>query len=615
MRRTAKVRRTTLKLGTAVGLVACAALLCFATLPAAVHAAAATPYISVAPTKGPVGSNMIITGTGLPASEPITLNWITSNTTWAVGLNIPQGDTNVPEVNGVNSVPWTYKIASTSTNSSGDFTATVKVPTDDNGQKVIQVVGAGFNSTQAEAVFVVEPHFTFSPTSGPPGTPITVTATGLGNRLYAAEYHVLWDNSYIGYMTGVTTHGNGNFTFYATGAPGLHAVTIYNGYPGPAFMNSQQAPASVQITSYDPPLIPFHGNFTVTSTTSAVMPAGQGLNAGAVFSLLALGVTLTAVASTPILARPGLRRGLGRTSAVAIVIVAIALAGFAVALIHAPATSTNTVTDTATIDQTATNTLTVTSTLLSTTTVSATGTGSPGWDPSTPASVTLRPVTTITPTEATTGPRITVTPDVATVGTLVNVTGVGFAAGAALPLTWSTHVGSHVTGFSSSTKSLKNVTANSAGAFSFMMHLPADLEGIHNIYTTGSTDTQANGTVYIERVASISANSGPIGSKVVITLMGTGWDYQDNMVAVDYDNSYIGYGCGFNENGNITITLTVYGAPGFHTIDLWPSFYLGPPAGDTIAIFRYPMLTPYDGPEGIPAFHFAYFITGNSTTA
>lgn len=598
-----------MKFGASAVLVACASLLFFFpfTTPT-VHAATTGIYMAVSPTKGPVGSGMIVTGTGFPPDETISLNWVTTNTTWAVGLDPSEADTNVPEVTGLNTLTWTYKIATLETNSSGAFSQSLKVPTDDNGQKTIEAVGAGFNSSQAQTVFVVEPHFTFSPTSGPVGTPITVTATGLGNRLYAMEYHVLWDNGYIGYMTGVTTHGNGNFTFYATGTPGVHYVTIYNGYPGPAFMNSQQAPASVSITSYDPPLIPFHGTFTITSPTTTTT-SSQGLDAGSIFALLGIGMTMSALISAPVLAtRSHVRRGIGRLSVV-VVVGALALASVAmIAMVStsgssgSAAASTITSTVTSTVTQTATSTITTTPA-----TPAATGAGY------VPQDIVLRPITTITTIEATTGPRITVTPDVATVGTKVNVTGQGFTPGEAIPLTWTTHVGSHVTGFSSSTRSLRNVTANSAGAFSFTMITPADLEGIHNIVMPTSTDTQANGTIYIERVASISSQEGPAGSTITIKLMGTGWDYQDNIVAVDYDNSFIGYGCGFNENGNITLNITAYGGPGFHSIDLWPSLYLGPPAGVTPAIYRYPNVTPFDGPEGIPAFHFSYYITSNST--
>jgi len=100
-------------------------------------------------------------------------------------------------------------------------------------------------------------------------------------------------------------------------------------------------------------------------------------------------------------------------------------------------------------------------------------------------------------------------------------------------------------------------------------------------------------------------------------MTGLGWTYQDNIATVDYDNSVMGYVCGFNTNGNITLHLPVTGAPGYHTIDLYPSNYLGPsaPNASSIAIYRYPILTPYDGPSQVPEFHFSFLITGTITTA
>ena len=36
------------------------------------------------------------------------------------------------------------------------------------------------------------------------------------------------------------------------------------------------------------------------------------------------------------------------------------------------------------------------------------------------------------------------------------------------------------------------------------------------------------------------------GQKFTVHLKGLGWTQLDNTIAVDYDNSYVGYGCGFN---------------------------------------------------------------------
>ncbi len=58
-----------------------------------------------------------------------------------------------------------------------------------------------------------------------------------------------------------------------------------------------------------------------------------------------------------------------------------------------------------------------------------------------------------------------------------------------------------------------------------------------------------------------------------ISIDGVGWTQFDNTLAVDYDNSYIGYGCGFASNGYMVIHLFATGAPGIHIIDLHPMLY------------------------------------------
>ncbi len=46
------------------------------------------------------------------------------------------------------------------------------------------------------------------------------------------------------------------------------------------------------------------------------------------------------------------------------------------------------------------------------------------------------------------------------------------------------------------------------------------------------------------------------GQPFSVHLKGVGWTQLDNTVGVDYDNSYVGYGCGFNSNGDVVLHLT-----------------------------------------------------------
>jgi hypothetical protein len=63
------------------------------------------------------------------------------------------------------------------------------------------------------------------------------------------------------------------------------------------------------------------------------------------------------------------------------------------------------------------------------------------------------------------------------------------------------------------------------------------------------------------------------GQEFTVSILGVGWTQLDNTLAVDYDNSYIGYGCGFHSNGYMAVHLTATGGPGIHIIDLYPLLY------------------------------------------
>ncbi len=216
---------------------------------------------------------------------------------------------------------------------------------------------------------------------------------------------------------------------------------------------------------------------------------------------------------------------------------------------------------------------------------------------------------------ATTGPRISVSPEIVSVGQNITVTGAGFAADTQLPITWSTRQGSNLQGYKLVALPLRNVTTTSDGAFTFTMKVHSDVGGLHFI-SAGSLTTNSNGTLFLQRTGTISEIQGPAGTKIVISFVGVGWDYNTNIIAVDYDNSYVGYGCGFNTGGNVTITVFAAGAPGIHNIDIYPSVWWGPssPTSQQVVIYRYPLLTPQDHPELMPSFHFTFLITGSGTT-
>jgi hypothetical protein len=85
----------------------------------------------------------------------------------------------------------------------------------------------------------------------------------------------------------------------------------------------------------------------------------------------------------------------------------------------------------------------------------------------------------------------------------------------------------------------------------------------------------AAGLVIQPSVLSVSATRVRAGEQVSIHLKGLGWTTYENTYAATYDNSYIGYVCGFSTNGDVVFTVTATGQRGTHLIDLYPTIYKG----------------------------------------
>ncbi|NBO09912.1 MAG: hypothetical protein EBV30_11380, partial [Actinobacteria bacterium] len=81
------------------------------------------------------------------------------------------------------------------------------------------------------------------------------------------------------------------------------------------------------------------------------------------------------------------------------------------------------------------------------------------------------------------------------------------------------------------------------------------------------------------------------GEEITISIKGVGWTQLDNTMAVTYDNSYVGYGCGFNSNGYMVIHIRATGAPGTHIIDLHPLLYTQQPSFANTAYGMVPVLS------------------------
>ena len=68
------------------------------------------------------------------------------------------------------------------------------------------------------------------------------------------------------------------------------------------------------------------------------------------------------------------------------------------------------------------------------------------------------------------------------------------------------------------------------------------------------------------------------GEEFTLSMKGVGWTQMDNTLAVAYDNSYVGYGCGFNSNGYLVVHLKAMGGVGTHIISMRPLLYTQQPS-------------------------------------
>jgi hypothetical protein len=203
------------------------------------------------------------------------------------------------------------------------------------------------------------------------------------------------------------------------------------------------------------------------------------------------------------------------------------------------------------------------------------------------------------------------------VGEPALVRGDGLEPGKIYRLNWTRVVGNRMTG--AGWQELSTVVAESkadgAGRAEFRFDVPDDLGGAHGLWIdTGSA--KKTGRYWITPTAlPLDVSRGPVGTTVTIHLKGVGWTETANIYTLVYDNSYIGYACAFNSQGDVEMPIKATGAPGWHFIDLYPGIYKG--AETRPNNFRIPQLTyAQDHPgEDLPAFHFTFEVTAGEARA
>jgi hypothetical protein len=458
---------------------------------------------------------MTIAGAGLPANTSVQLQWATANATWVVGA-----DPSTVNYLGANYTKINVVLDTVTTSSTGAFTVTIDAPKDFGGlHSIFAVVGT---TEISEGSFTSLRTVTITPTSGPVGTPITVTYTGLGDSLYTAGASLLYDNHYVGEMMANWTRGVATATIRASGGVGPHTIQIGNAI-GYLYLNVPQSPIPYTNGAVD--------TFTVTGDDGA--PAASIDWPASVAPTLAQITTLN-------------EGGLGVKSS-----------------------------------------------------VTATGSVSSGAE-----------------------------------GTSVTLNASGLPSNASTQIEWATVVGNRVncasTCWAFATQLLTSAVTPVGNALTDTITVPSPaLGGWHAIQFIQNNKVVGQVPFYVkESIVGYEAagSTTPVTSLSVVQgqtfqihVEGVGWTQLDNTVGVDYDNSYIGYGCGFNSNGDVVLNLIATGAPGTHLIDLYPMLYTLSPSFASTPYGMDPVLTYAQDDPGLalgyqlPAMRFAITVVAPSS--
>jgi len=445
--------------------------------------------LTVTPDRGPVGTKVALAGSGLPPNSALEVVWTTVEADWV--LEHENGEY-IGIFTGRTFRDMQYPIASVTTDGTGRFTTTLKIPEDYGGGHDLYLMHNGRILTKAG--FRTLPAVNMIPRSGPVGTPIRITLTGLDPvQPLETWYWLLYDNKLAGYVTAVKTKGTARFAIPATGEPGLHVIDLQTGAPGAPYRAKSQSPLK-----YVP-----------------------------IFRLMFQMIGGEAVTPPPIEAQ---------------------------------------------------------------------------W---------ARPVAAVEPPMA--SPVVWADPVSAPVGAPAMLRGKGFTPGDQVELLFHNMKGSRVTtsGFVAYTEPLATVTVGADGRFEWAYKIPDHLGGSHRIAARVRGKEIAATTLTVDRTAlPLSAREVRVGDEIVVHLKGIGWTETDNIVAILYDNSYIGYACGFNSDGDVVIKISATGAPGWHYIDLYPTFYRNKDYNKSMELpflFRHAMLSWQDHPQPF-VFRYAFKI-------
>ncbi len=172
------------------------------------------------------------------------------------------------------------------------------------------------------------------------------------------------------------------------------------------------------------------------------------------------------------------------------------------------------------------------------------------------------------------------------------VTASGLAPGSA-ELEWVSAAGTRTgAGWSLITRPLGRATVASDGTLRTTVTIPDDVGGWHTIRILQGGAVKAAVPFRLDQsLVGISPTRVKRGQIIRVHLKGVGFTELDNILAVTVDNAYIGYVCGFFSEGDVVLELVASGEPGTHLIDLYPTIYKQQKGGNDIWYGATPFLT------------------------
>ncbi len=446
--------------------------------------------VELTPSHGTVGSRATIRGTGFVAGSDIQIAWGAFEGSWRLESKDGEYTGNFL---GRQFQESDVALSTVRVGSDGTFSADFEVPEGFGGTHDVYVREDGVNVNKSG--FAVDMSATMSPESGPVGSDITLTVTGIDilNNV-AGWYAVMYDNAITGFVTAVETQGTAKVVIPAAGRAGKHLVQLRNA--------------------------PFNAPYL-------------------------------ALASSPYGYLPEPK-------------------------------FTFTVTD---------------------------------GDPIMPPDASTQGPATVAGSEPTgDGPKLWTDPVSSGVFTEGHIHGKGFAANTDLDLAFTNMAGSRVTlaGYGAGMVEVGKVTTDADGAFTLPFETPDVLGGEHRLEARTGDVVVATTHFNITPVfVSLDPSEGPFGTDIMLHMKGIGWTQTDNIFAVVIDNVFFGYACGFSTNGDVKVPFTASWAPGWHTIDLYPSLYRNKDysaVDEQPFLYRQAILTWQDHPNKIH-FRFMFYVT------